>query len=133
MNCPEGAREATLGCAPLGLAMTVVVGGWWFRIGWAIIEAGRRGMPPPYCTNSIRRAGTSDRSSGPNDLILSPDHQNELAPGPARYAERKLATGRASPKDVVPPPDYQNELDPGPARYAEWKPATGRAGPKDAV
>ena len=56
-------------------------------------------ITPPYkgFSNSIRRADHSDQSSGPNGLIRPPGHQNELAPGPARYAERKLATSRVSP------------------------------------
>ena len=37
----------------------------------------------PYAPNSIRRAETSDQSSGPNGVIRPPACQNELAPGPA--------------------------------------------------
>ena len=70
----------------------------------------------PYNTNSIRRAENSDLSSEPNGVIRPPGHQNALAPGPARYAERKPATSRESPKDVIRQPDHQNELSPATGR-----------------
>ena len=56
-----------------------------------------RVCPGPCPANSIRRADHSDQSSGPNGLISPPAFRNELAPGPARYAERIIATSRAGP------------------------------------
>ena len=79
-------------------------------------------QPAPYneCPKNSRipyaeRKLATNRAS-PKDVIQPPDHQNELAPGPARYAERKIATSRASPKDVIQPPDHQNELPAGASR-----------------
>ena len=79
-------------------------GGYWQRKILPIeVKFSRRVVEDadPYNTNSIRRAEASDQSRRPNGVIRPPGHQNEMAPGPARYAERKLATSRASPKDVI--------------------------------
>ena len=105
--------------------------------------------------DSIRRAETSDQSRGPNGLIQPPACQNELAPGPAgrpvgrfslalrlaqpsrpefapgqaRYAERKLATGREVLLALRLAKSIRPEFAPGQARYAEREPATSRVGP----
>ena len=68
-----------------GLAMT-----WWSAAGasvfaWAIVRDGRRGQcRPPYWTNSIRRAGTSDWSGGFTRLPSCKTQQ-------ARVCQRRLA------------------------------------------
>ena len=92
---------------PYGLAMTAVVGRWFIRFAWAIDQHGRRdqGSTLQWISNESR----------------------------IPYAERKLATSRASPKDDIRPPYHQNELAPGPARYAERIIATSRASPKDVI
>ncbi len=58
----------------------------------------------------LRRAETSDQSRVPNGVVPPLACRNELAPGPARYAERKLATSRVTPNGVIRLLAHQNEL-----------------------
>jgi len=52
-------------------------------------------------TNSIHRADTSDQSGGFCSHNSSTIRRLEVAPGPARYAERILATSRAVSARVI--------------------------------
>ena len=75
------------------MAMTAVIGGRFFYPTQAILQPGRRRQcHPPYHTNSIRRALTSDRSRGPKDvirLLQSVTHWPPALPGEKAPALRR--------------------------------------------
>ena len=94
----------------------------------------------PHVPNSIRRAETSDRSSGPNGVIQPPACQNELAPGPAgRPVERgqwchsttglpeRIVSGDSPQKNPPIPKERRISIKNVRIPYAEREPATGRA------
>ena len=66
-----------------------------------VAERSEVGGGVPAKTGSVTNRHPHCGSSGPNGLIQPPANQDEWAPGPARYAEREPATGRAVPNGPI--------------------------------
>ena len=118
---PEGQERPPWGAGLTALAMTVVVGGWPFGFGGAVIVPDRRGQcRPPYGSNSIRRAETSDRSGGFGSPYGSHNSSGTSLPAAARRKKAGRAVALPAGKILMSDSIRSNQ-------YAERESATGRA------